>query len=218
VAERSDLSYTPHAVGVTLDEKTYFWRVQASDPSNAVTTAYSGASSIKVQPFDLALATILDSPVDFGKWPITTTITYLELGSDGIRVEFDKKNNPGRWPDVHPPPFAIDGSIQYCIGMALYISGHWYAAAPIEMWYGREKAGGPPQDYAYNWFYNPVRWAPMTNHQPAVGETIGIFVVAGDVRGFNTAVNVQERSNVVLLPMPDYRGQIWTFSAGRIRR
>jgi hypothetical protein len=217
VPERSDLSYTPHTVGVTLEEKTYFWRVQASDPSNAVTTSYSGASPIKVQPFDLRQATIVGGP-DFSNWAVTTTITVLDMGPTGIYLEFDKKDGPGRWPDVHPPTFAPEGSIQYCIGLALNINGHWYASAPMEMWYGLPRGGGPPQQYARNWFYDPIRWAPMTGYQPAVGELIGVFVVAGDTRAFNSAVAVQERSNVVLVPMPDSGGSVWTFAGGRIRK
>jgi hypothetical protein len=52
----------------------------------------------------------------------------------------------------------------------------------------------------------------MTFHQPEPGETIGFFVVAGDVRGFNNNTKVQERSNVVLVPMPDGGGATYTFS------
>jgi hypothetical protein len=95
--------------------------------------------------------------------------------------------------------------------MAWKIDGRWYASAPIEMWNERAEGGGPPQDYALNWFYNPARWAPMTFHQPEPGETIGFFVVAGDVRGFNNNTKVQERSNVVLVPMPDSGGATYTF-------
>ena len=51
----------------------------------------------------------------------------------------------------------------------------------------------------------------MTFHQPPPGETIGFFVVAGDVRGFNSNQKYQERSNVVLVPMPDGGGATYTF-------
>jgi hypothetical protein len=216
VPERSDQSFTAHGVGVTLEEKTYYWRVQASDPSNGVTTGYSSVSAMKVQPFDLRQATIVGTPFDYSSWPVTTTISFLALESDGIRVEFDKKDGPGRWPDVFPPGFS--GSIEFTMGLAFKIDGHWYAAAPIEMWHGRDKAGGPPQNYALNWFYDPARWAPLTGHQPPPGELIGFFVVAGDTRAFNSRQRAQERSNVVLVPMPDRNGATFTFSAGRKRR
>jgi len=209
VAERTDRPQTSHDVTIKLLEKTYFWRVVATDPANAVTSAASAATAMAVQPFNLQQATILDSPDNFAFFAETAKITTLIMGPSGINVDFTKKNGPDRWPDIFPPGFS--GPIQYCLGMAWKIDGHWYASAPIEMWNDRAEGGGPPQDYALNWFYNPVRWAPMTFHQPEVGETIGFFVVAGDVRGFNSNQKYQERSNVVMVPMPDGGGATYTF-------
>jgi hypothetical protein len=208
--EMTNLPYTAHAVTLRLAEKTYYWRAQASDPSNGVTTPFSTPSSMRVQKFSLTQATILDSPLDnFAHFPETTKITRLVLGPTGIHVEFTKKNGPGRWPDIIPPGFS--GAIQYCLGLAFRINGRWYASAPIEMWHDRYECGGPPSQYALNWFYDPNRWSPMTFHQPKVGETIGFFVVAGDVRGGNSNTKVQERSNVVLIPMPGNGGASYTF-------
>jgi len=209
VAERTDRPFTGHDVTIKLAEKTYFWRVIATDPANAVTSVPSNPSAMKVQPFSLQQATILDSPDNFAFFAETAKITTLIMGPFGINVDFTKKNGPDRWPDIFPPGFA--GPIQYCLGMAWNIDGHWYASAPIEMWNDRPEGGGPPQDYALNWFYNPTRWAPMTFHQPSPGETIGFFVVAGDVRGFNSNQKYQERSNVVMIPMPDSGGATFTF-------
>ncbi len=212
VAERTDLSFTGHAVTIKLAEKTYFWRVTATDPANAVTSTASAVSAMKVQPFNLQQATILDSPDNFAFFAETAKITTLVMGPSGINVDFTKKNGPDRWPDIFPPGFS--GPIRSCLGMAWNIDGHWYASAPIEMWNDRPEGGGPPQEYALNWFYNPARWAPMTFHQPSPGETIGFFVVAGDVRGFNSNQKFQERSNVVLVPMPNGGGATYTFGNG----
>jgi hypothetical protein len=212
VAERTDLSFTGHVVTIKLAEKTYFWRVIATDPANAVTSTASAVSAMKVQPFNLQQATILDSPDNFAFFAETAKITTLVMGPSGINVDFTKKNGPDRWPDIFPPGFS--GPIQYCLGMAWNIDGHWYASAPIEMWNDRPEGGGPPDEYALNWFYNPVRWAPMTFHQPSPGETIGFFVVAGDVRGFNSNQKFQERSNVVLVPMPNGGGATYSFGNG----
>jgi hypothetical protein len=211
VAERTDRPFTGHDVTIKLAERTYFWRVTATDPANAVTSAASAVSPMKVQPFSLQQATILDSPDNFAFFAETARITDLIMGPSGINVDFTKKNGPDRWPDIFPPGFS--GPIQYCLGMAWKIDAQWYASAPIEMWNDRPEGGGPPNEYALNWFYNPGRWAPMTFHQPSPGETIGFFVVAGDVRGFNSNQKVQERSNVVMIPMPDGGGA--SFSFGR---
>jgi hypothetical protein len=206
----SQTSVTLPSSGSTAST-TVFWRVQASDPSNGVTTAFSPTASFQHVPFDLRNATILDSPDDFSGWPETATITALDMLPIGINVEFTKKHGPDRWPDIIPPGFA--GPIQYCLGMAWNIAGHWYASAPIEMWNDRPYGGGPPEEYALNWFYNPIRWAPMTFNQPNPGDTIGFFVTAGDTRGFNSNQKYQERSNVVLIPMPDRGGASYRFSS-----
>jgi hypothetical protein len=81
------------------------------------------------------------------------------------------------------------------------ISGRWYCSAVVQFWNGLDASGGPPQDYAMNWFYDPIRWSPMTGHQPAVGETIGFFVCAGDCRNTTIAINpnFKERSNVQMV-------------------
>jgi hypothetical protein len=187
VAERTDRPFTGHDVTIKLLEKTYFWRVIATDPANGVTTAPSVTSAMKVQPFNLQQATVLDSPDNFAFFAETAQITTLIMGPNGINVDFTKKNGPDRWPDIFPRGFS--GPIQYCLGMAWNIDGRWYASAPIEMWNELEAGGGPPSP----------------------GETIGFFVVAGDVRGFNSNQKFQERSNVVMIPMPDSGGAVFTF-------
>src|SRR3954471_1931243 len=209
VAERTDRPFTGHDVTTQLLEKTYFWRVVATDPANAVASVASAPSAMTVQAFNIQQATILDSPDNFAFFTETAKITTLIMGPSGINVDFTKKNGSDRWPDIFPRGFS--GPIQYCLGMAWNIDGHWYASAPIEMWNDRAEGGGPPDDYALNWFYNPARWSPMTFHQPSPGETIGFFVVAGDVRGFNSNQKFQERSNVVMVPMPDGGGATYTF-------
>lgn len=191
---------------------TYFWRVIATDPENAVTSPTSGVFGFTYIRFSLNITTALDFGLDdFTKWPETTMITALDMGPFGINVEFGKKHGPDRWPDIIPPGFA--GPIQYCLGMAWLIDGRWYSSAPIEMWNERAEGGGPPHEYSLNWFYNPARWAPMTFYQPSPGETIGFFVTAGDTRGFNSHSKVQERSNVVLVPMPGSGGASYRFNA-----
>jgi hypothetical protein len=160
---------------------------------------------------DLSQATIRNSPLTLASWPITTAISVADLRPSGVYLGFSKRDGFDRWPDVTPPGW--DGSLQWTLGMALNIGGRWYASAAIEFWYGLEESGGPPQDYALNWFYDPGRWAPMTGHQPAVGETIGLFACAGDCRN-NTAGTlspVRERSNVVLVTMPGPGGARFTF-------
>lgn len=184
---------------------TYYWRVQASDPANGVTTPYSTVFSFVVQSFNFAQAVIWDNPADLALWPETSRVTSVEFTPYAFKVEFDKRTGPARWPDVVPPGFA--GALQYTLGMCLNINNQWNCSAVVQFWYGRDLgASGVPSDIGFEWFYNPARWGPMTFHQPAEGEMIGLFAAAGDLRGRHftreTCPRVCERTNVVLIPFP----------------
>ena len=181
--------------------------LRLGSPEAAPTPA---APSAAADAMPLSSMIIRHSPA-FGSWPITTALRVVDINVNGIHVEFSKQNGAGRWPDWTPPGW--DGPLQYSLGMALNIGGQWYASSPIEFWYGLDRSGGPPSQYALNWFYDPGRWAPMTTHQPAAGETIGFFVVAGDCRGRvdGHGSPVKERSNVVLVKMPTDAGARFTF-------
>jgi hypothetical protein len=176
----------------------------------AATPPPAPAPGAAVDAVPLSSMIIRHSPA-FASWPITTALRVVDIGPNGVHVEFSKQSGAGRWPDWTPPGW--DGPLQYSLGMALNIGGQWYASSPIEFWYGLDRSGGPPSQYALNWFYDPGRWAPMTTHQPAVGETIGFFVVAGDCRGRvdGHGSPVKERSNVVMVKMPTDGGARYTF-------
>jgi hypothetical protein len=178
-----------------------------------------GGTSGKLQPgdgFNFAAATQHRGPA-FTGWPATTEITRLECRTNGVYVEFSKKDGPGRWPDIVPPGW--DGALEYCLGLAMLIDGVWHVSAPIQFWNGLTVAGGNVGDPSVrdngiagtihgDWFYSG-EWGPL-QRQPAHGEQIGFFVVAGNVRGVNDAVSVQERSNVVVVPFPDVNGAVFT--------
>jgi hypothetical protein len=166
---------------------------------------------------DLHEVTIYDNPIGLADWPVATTITDLEFqynGADGVHVEFDKRDGPQSWPDVTPPGW--DGPLEYTLGMAECINGQWYASAAIQFWRGLDASGGNvalDNQIAINWYYDS-RWGELNGRQPATGEIIGMFVVAGNARGVTddgSQSPVKERSNVVLVPMPDVDGAIYTF-------
>ena len=186
------------------DGGTYQWRAQALDPTNGLTTTFSGVSTFRAQLFSMQRAVIHHSPSDLGSWPETAKITSLVFTGDAMVLDFDKRDGPDRWPDE---PFG-SGDIQYSLGMCLNIGGQWHCSAPIQFWHGRElEASGRPDEIALNWFYDGARWGVMAGHQPSFGETIGMFVGAGNLRGRNApgfvdCPRVCERSNVVLFPFP----------------
>ena len=152
----------------------------------------------------------------FTGWPATTQITGLELRQTGVHVEFSRRDGAARWPDVTPAGW--DGSLQYCLGIAMLIDGTWHVTAPIQFWSGLDASGGnvgdpSPRDNGLlgtihgDWCYS-AEWGPM-QRQPSPGERVGFFVIAGNVRGVDDVVSVRERSNVVVVPFPDVHGAVF---------
>ncbi len=161
--------------------------------------------------FDLASATVLNSPSDVATWAETARITALDLGADGVYIDFTRRDGPGSWPDV---PFITPGEdLQYTLWIVLYVDGRWYTSGCIQYWRGLDRNGGPPSGYAMNWYYDPGRWRPMTGHQPAVGERVGFFVTAGNARNVtdHSGSRVFERSNVVFVPFPSDMGAVFRY-------
>jgi len=179
---------------------TYFWRVQASDSPSGVSSTPSSAVSFKYIAFDMRDATIVDSPADLGFWAETAQITRVDFSQGFVVVDFDRRDGPNRWPDT---PWGRPGdSVEYCLGMCVNVANHWYCSAPIQFWHGRElEAGGRANEVGINWFYPPA-WGPMSGHQPADGELVGIFVAEGSTRHNRDGSEsiVHERSNVALIP------------------
>ena len=141
--------------------KVYYWHVRAYEPTTqgpwsairafATPTAPSSGPYPPPDPnapaaapdmWPMANATILNSPRDLARWPITTAITLVDIRAEGVRVDFSKKDGPGRWPDVVPPGW--EGPLQLPrFGMVLNINNQLYASAPVEFWYGLPVPGRP---------------------------------------------------------------------------
>jgi hypothetical protein len=192
----------------------YYWHVRASDSTTSGPWSRTLALATPNPPpviignpqdgIDLHQAVIHGgSPLDVANWPITARITALDLQGGGARVDFTKKDGPGRWPDVRPPGW--DGALQYTLWMVVNINGQWHTAGGVEFWYGLDRSGGPPSQYAGNWYYSDQVWGPLAGHQPAPGEQVGFFVTAGDARAKDIA-SVRERSNVVVISFPNGGG------------
>ncbi len=185
-----------------------------SDADSDTDTDADADADADAEPTTLNLheATIYDNPSNVADWPVTTHITRLEFG-DAVHVEFSKSDGDDRWPDVTPPGW--DGPLQYTMGLAEYIDGKWVASAAIQFWYGLYASGGnvaQDNQIAVNWYYDS-RWGELSGRQPATGEIVGLFVVAGNLRGVDDGSQspVLERSDVVLFPFPDVSGATYTF-------
>src|ERR1700674_4808763 len=135
------------------------------------------AARVPRDGIDLSQATIYNSPSDLASWARTATITSFSWTPGVMRVDFDKRVGPGRWPDT---PFGAPGdSLEYTLGICLNINGHWDCSAPIQYWCGRDIGATTIMS---NWFYDS-RWGPLVGHHPAPGEMVGIFVGQGNLRG-----------------------------------
>lgn len=146
----------------------------------------------------LKTARILNSP-DVRAWPATSIITKLEFRPSGVHVEHTKRFGEGSWPEQVTPGW--DGPLQYTLWIFIQMAGSWYGSGCIQYWRTHDENGGPPEQFAQNWYYDANRWAPMTGYQPRPGEQVGFMVTAGDARN-NGHISVQERSNLVLIPFP----------------
>lgn len=170
------------------------------------------ATSAQPAPDQLVNVVYVGPGGNLGVYPITTSITRVDVRANGVEVQFDKRQGPTRWPDRTTPGW--QGPLQYSLGMVVNIDGQWTASAPIETWYGNNSIGGDIADLTLpcehaapagfgqihcNWFYDG-RWAPLNSRWPLTGETIGLFVVAGDAR--NGYTPQQERSNIVVIKLP----------------
>jgi hypothetical protein len=211
--QQNQTSFVPSS---DLAAGSYFWRVQAQDLGNKISSPFSSVSNFKVVPFDMTQATIVSSPSDLGSWPVTATITSVVFTPISFEVDFDRRDSDDRWPDTK---FGSDGSLQYTLGMCVNPggAGHWYCSATTQFWFGRDlDSSAQPDNIANTWFYD-ARWAPITGYQPDAGETVGLFVCGGNCRGTQVSGN-RERSNVAFTSWySDYFASS-VFAAKRIRR
>src|SRR5262245_8251885 len=148
---------------------------------------------------DFSTIQILQSP-NVRDWPVTTAITRIEFRPNDFRVDFTKKDGPGRWPDAVTPGW--DGPLQYTIWVVL--PNQKLTCGCIQMWHGKEEhqgigVGGPFSKAAQDWWF---RVGPMASIQPQPGDRVGFFVTAGDARLRNDPTSVHERSNIVIVTIP----------------
>jgi hypothetical protein len=220
VAEQAGDQTSAQVAGQLVSNATYYWRVQATDPSNAVNSPFSAVFSFRYVPFDMRQAAIYDSPPDLGFWNETAKITRVDFTVEAFLVDFDRRNGPDRWRDLDFGD-GRGGTLQYTLGMCLNINSRWNCSAVVQFWFGRElTASTPPSYVGRNWFYD-ARWGPMQGHQPENGEQVGLFVGTGNLRGKShtggSCPQICERSNVAIVPWHNDDPATFTFFSAGLR-
>jgi hypothetical protein len=211
-AEQSGGQTTAQINASLTANATYYWRARADDTTNSVSSPFSSAATFKYVPFDMRQAQIFDNPPDVGYWPETAKITSVHFTGDAFLVDFDRRNDPNRWPDT---PFG-SGDLQYTLGLCGNRGGTWMCSAVVQFWYGRElEASTPPSYVGQNWFYD-VRWGGLQGYQPQDGETVGLWVGSGNLRGQSftaaTCPRICERSNVAFVSWHNSGDALFTFA------
>ena len=171
VAERTDLTYTPHKIAQILDEKTYFWRVQATDPANAVTSPFSSVAQFRVQKgIDLKKANIVLGPKNIGDWENTAKITDAYWVPEELCIYHTRL---GIWPGV---PFFGDARtlVEGNQWVFAFINGQWHGGAAD--WYrpGQACKGVGAGSIGRDAFYNPAQ-EPLHSWVPQSGELFGVM-------------------------------------------
>jgi hypothetical protein len=168
--------------------------------------------------FDLSIVKVYNSPLDIANWAVTGTISQVTVRPDvGVQIICSTTSPPGASPPAGPGkwpqgPTAADASpgVQYTVWMLVQIAGVWYTSGFVLCWIGRAgtgAGGGFPvgANFAAYWAYDS-RWGPMNGYSPPPGTQVGFFVSAGIARGQTGVSSVKERSEVVLLNLPDVAG------------
>ena len=155
-----------------------------------------------VDQIDLSQAKLSAQSPDVRGWPIGAAMTEIGLSaSEGMSVNFTKRNAPNAWPFVNGPE---GGDLQYTLWIGCKINGQWYLAGSILC-----ISRGPDDNYVptgptlqpgqlpNNWYY--FAGSPMASYQPQPGEQVAWFVTAG-VQRRTDVHKITERTNVVLTP------------------
>ncbi|MBL8935159.1 MAG: hypothetical protein JNM69_11450 [Archangium sp.] len=166
----------------------------------------SSSVSVSCGPpsFDLSTVIIQGAPIgapDVRSFAVTSTITDFGFRPDTMFIDHTRR---GQWP---PVVIAPDGTTQEAtVWIFFRIGGVWYGTGGERLRPNQtQKQLTKVSDIGPGWLYDPNRWGPMTNYVPAVGDYVGVMVVAGSTRS-DANSPVQERTKVSLFQWPaDYQ-------------
>src|SRR5262245_12620109 len=197
VPERTDLPYTPHKVTRALHEKTYFWRVQSSDPASGVNSPFSAVAQFKVSKgIDLHTVNVIMGPKNIADWEMTAQITDAYWVPDQLCIFHTRL---GAWPGI---PFFGDAAplVEGNLWVISLITGQWWTGAGD--WYRPSQAckGVGANSIGRDSFYQPSQ-EPLHSWVPQSGEMFGVMATT-PARLWPQMRTYDERSDVKLIRWP----------------
>ena len=167
--------------------------------------------------FDLHRA-IMHGPVNPADLPVAGPIIKVEVRrsgpyrGDGFLIYSAAAD---AWPDVWAMGLGQGGGAMQYTTWACVRIGEIHCGGFVQHWRGARGTGAPwlkPADgdilsrnnYGSNWAYDAGRWGDMVNYKARAGDTVWLFLVAGNARaGQDYEHSVQARTNVVAIVYPD---------------
>lgn len=170
--------------------------LSAPSPATAPAPIVSTGAGDQIDPGSVQ---VVNSP-DFRGWPIAGKITSVVVSPDNVQIFTDGVSG---WPHVFPDGIG-DNGISFTVWAFLNINGQWVGSGflqGVDAYKSSDGVGDGMFDWVNNWWYSS-RWAPMTGHQLAPGEMVGIMLGGGSQRD-NGGPDTQLRTQIVAIPATD---------------
>lgn len=157
---------------------------------------------------------VYNSPTDILSWSETVKIKSLAMSrSAGFTFTFDRAL-PENW-KWRSNPDNPDENYQYTVWPAVFIDGVWYTSGIVQMWQNRANTGefetaSWNTEWRKNWCYD-TRWGRMFDYSPHPGNRMAFLVSAGNARGVAGISSVKERSDIVVIELPNDDSGSWSF-------
>jgi hypothetical protein len=148
---------------------------------------------------------ILNTPVNVLDFPATSTITELAWMPGNLHLRHSQETNPA-WTVL------FETTTQHATLWVIAVdptSGEWVAAGVERIRPGQidKPEGDNPTDFLLHWVEGRP-FGPFNNRAFAPGETIGVFLVAGNSR-LAGDFHARERTHVVEVAIPPAAGARW---------
>ncbi len=174
-------------------DASFFWRAQAVDAANSITSAFSTTQGFATVGIDLSRVNY-QRFVNISNWPITNQILGVDQDGGGGHMCINHAKR-GLWPtsNFEDNPLVPVEATQWYFAR---INGQWYGGAgewlrPNQICKEGQKSEDIGRDGTWG--------GPMDSWVPKRGELVG-YMISTPARAWPTWKTIDQRSNVVVLP------------------